>query len=215
MKQSRHTEQTFSRWKRTFAGMGVAELRSIRAKHRRKRVSVARMAPPRAERPNERWSLDFLTDSLVDGRRFRACTLGDTVSRVSPAIEVDGSLTGERVVAVLDRLQGTVGLLERLAVDNGPEFISKALDAWAYLNGVALECSRPGKPTDTAFVESFNGTFREEWLNQHRFETLAEARTVIEAWRVEDTTERPHRAVRQRTPAAVEAGWTAVRTAAD
>jgi putative transposase len=120
--------------------------------------------PPAAERPQEHWSLDFLTDSLADGRRFRVLTLVDNVSRVSPAIEADFSLTGERVVAVLERLEQTVGVPERLAIDNGPEFISKALDAWAYRHGVRLEFSRPGKPTDNAFAESFNGRFRDECL---------------------------------------------------
>ncbi len=96
------------------------------------------------------------------------------------------SLTGERVVAVLERLKWTVGRPERIAIDNGPEFVSKALDAWAYRNGVRLEFSRPGKPTDNAFAESFNGRFRDECLDQHWFASLEEARQTIEAWRVED-----------------------------
>ena len=125
------------------------------------------------------------------------------MSRVSPAIEADFSLRGEQVVAVLDRLKATVGLPARLAVDNGPEFISKALDTGAYRNGVQPEFSRPGKPTDNAFVESFKGHFREEWLDQHGFASLEEARQIIEAWRVEYNTERPHRALGQRTPAAM------------
>jgi putative transposase len=179
----------------------------IRVKPQRKRVSPRRVAPPPAERPQERWSLDFLTDSLADGRRFRALTLVDNVSRVSPAIEVGVSLTGERVVAVLERLKGTIGVPRRIAIDNGPEFISKALDAWAYRNGVELEFSRPGKPTDNAFAESFNGRFRDECLNQHWFASLEEARQIVEAWRVEYNTERPHRSLQQQTPAAVEAAW--------
>jgi putative transposase len=148
----------------------------IRAKRRRKRVSAPRVLSPPVRRPQERWSLDFLTDGLADGRRFRVLTIVDNVSRVSPAIEVGVSLTGERVVAVLERLKGTIGRPERIAIDNGPEFISKALDAWAYQNGVQLEFSRPGKPTDNAFVESFNGRFRDECLNQHWFTSLEEVR---------------------------------------
>ena len=108
-----------------------------------------------------------MTVSLVDGRRFWVFTIVDNVSRVSPAIAVDYSLKGAQVVAVLERLKGTIGLPQRIAVDNGPEFISKALDAWAYWNGVKLEFWRPGKPTDNAYVESFNGHLREECLNQH------------------------------------------------
>ena len=136
----------------------------IRVKRRKKLASAPRVLPPPARRPHERWSLDFLADSLVDGRRFRVLTIVDNVSRVSPAIEVGVSLTGERVVAVLERLQADRGTPERIAIDNGPEFISKALDAWAYRNGVQLEFSRPGKPTDNAFAESFNGRFRDECL---------------------------------------------------
>jgi putative transposase len=175
---------------------------SLRYKRSKKRVSVPRVMPPPARRPNERWSIDFLKDSLADGRPFRVFTVVDNVSRVSPAIEAAFSIRGEAVVAVLDRLKAG-GLPERLAVDNGPEFISKALDAWAYRNGVQLEFSRPGKPTDNAFVESFNGHLREECLDQHWFASLEEARQVIEGWRIEYNTERPHRALKQRTPAAM------------
>ena len=151
--------------------------------------------------------MDFLTDTLVDGRRFRVLMIVDTVSRVSPAIEVGVSLTGERVVVVLERLQRTTGTPERIAIDNGPEFISNALDAWAYRNGVQLEFSRPGTPTDNAFVESFNGRFRDECLNQHWFTSLEEVRKTVEAWRIDYNTERPHRALGQQTPAAWATAW--------
>lgn len=117
---------------------------SIRVKRRRKRVSLPRVAPPPPTRPLERWSLDFLTDSLADGRRFRVLTVVDNVSRVSPAIAVATSLTGACVVGVLERLRRTVGVPERIAIDNGPEFISKVLDAWAYRHQIRLEFSRLG-----------------------------------------------------------------------
>jgi putative transposase len=175
----------------------------IRVKRRKKLASVPRLLPPPpARRPQERWSLDFLSDNLAAGRCFRVLTIVDTVSRVSPAIEVGVSLTGERVVTVLERLRRTIGRPERIAIDNGPEFISKALDAWAYRNGVQLEFSRPGKPTDNAFAESFNGRFRDECLNQHWFASVEEVRQTAEAWRIEYNTERPHRALGQQTPAA-------------
>jgi putative transposase len=179
----------------------------IRVKRRKKLASACRVLPSPATKPFERWSLDFLTDSLADGRRFRVLTIVDNVSRVSPAIEVGSSITGERVVGVLERLKRMVGRPERIAIDNGPEFISKALDAWAYRNGVQLEFSRPGKPTDNAFVESFNGRFRDECLNQHWFASLEEVRQTVEAWRIDYNTERPHRALGQQTPAAWEAAW--------
>jgi putative transposase len=180
---------------------------AIRVRRKKKRAAATRVTPVPAQRPQERWSMDFLADSLADGRRFRVLTLVDNVSRVSPAIGVDFSLTGERVVAILEELRQACGAPQRLAVDNGPEFVSKALDAWAYRHGVQLEFSRPGKPTDNAFAESFNGRFRDECLDQHWFATLEEARQAIEAWRVEYNTERPHRALGQRTPAAVAAAW--------
>jgi putative transposase len=186
---------------------------AIRVKRRKKLTSASRVPPTPATRPLERWSLDFLSDSLVDGRRFRVLTIVDTVSRVSPAIEIGVSLTGERVVAVLERLQRTMGRPERIAIDNGPEFISKALDAWAYHNSVQLEFSRPGKPTDNAFAESFNGRFRDECLNQHWFTSLEEVRQTVEGWRIEYNTERPHRALGQQTPTAWEAGWTPAQRA--
>lgn len=179
----------------------------IRVKRRKKLASAPRVLPPPATRPLERWSLDFLSDSLVDGRRFRVLTIVDNVSRVSPAIAVGASLTGERVVTLLDRLRSTVGVPQRIAIDNGPEFISKTLDAWAYRNGVQLEFSRPGKPTDNAFAESFNGRFRDECLNLHWFASLEEVRQTVEEWRIEYNTERPHRALGQQTPAAWEAAW--------
>jgi len=124
-------------------------------------------------------------------------------------------LTGERVVTLLEGLRSTVGVPQRLAVDNGPEFISKALDAWAYHNGVQLEFSRPGKPTDNAFAESFNGRLRDECLNQHWFASLEEVKPTVEVCRIEDHTERPHRALGQQTPAAWEATWAPAQQAPD
>lgn len=188
---------------------------SLRTKYRKKRVNRMRVVPPPAAQPNERWSIDFMTDALLSGQRFRVFTVVDNVSKVSPAIEAAFSLKGADVVGVLERLKGTTGTPKRLAVDNGPEFISKALDAWAYRNGVQLEFSRPGTPTDNAFVESFNGHFRQECLDQHWFASLEEAQQIIEAWRIDYNTERPHRALKQRTPAAFETEWRAQQQAAD
>jgi putative transposase len=174
---------------------------SLRLKSRKKRVSAPRVVRS-ATRPNERWSMDFVADCLADGRRFRALTLVDNVSKVSPTIEAAFSFAGGRVVAVLERLAGTYGLPQAISVDNGPEFISRAMDAWAYRHGVRLEFSRPGKPTDNPFIESFNGHFRAECLGQHWFQSLEEARAIIEAWRVDYNTVRPHRALGQLTPEA-------------
>jgi putative transposase len=111
-------------------------------------------------------------------------------------------LTGERVVTLWEGVRSTVGVPRRIAIDNGPEFIAKALDAWAYQNGVQSEFSRPGKPTDNALAESFNGHVRAECLDCHWFASLEEARHTIAAWRVDYTTEQPHRALGQKTPTA-------------
>lgn len=180
---------------------------SLRLKPRKKRVSGLRGPKPVATTPNECWSMDFMADRLVDGRRFRALTLVDNVSRVSPAIVADRALTGERVVEALDRLLAAGQRPAMLSIDNGPEFISKALDAWAHRYGVRLEFSRPGKPTDNAFIEAFNSRFRDECLNQHWFESLEEARATIDAWRLDYNTERPHGALGQQTPAEFSRTW--------
>lgn len=185
----------------------------LRLKPRRKRVSIVRAVPPGATQPNERWSMDFMTDQLQDGRRFRVLTLVDNVTRESPAIAVGQSLTGQQVVAVLERVKETHGLPQRIAVDNGPEFISQVVDAWAHRNGVQLEFSRPGTPTDNAYIEAFNGRFRDECLNQHWFASIDEARHTIEQWRQEYNTERPHSALGNQTPAEFAAQWTPPKSA--
>ncbi len=184
------------------------EGRSLRLQtSRKKRVSGLRGPQPIATVPNACWSIDFMADRLVDGRRLRALTFVDNVSRVRPAIVVAGALTGERVVEALDELL-TAGLRpQMLSIDNGPEFISKALDAWAHRHDVRLEFSRPGKPTDNAFIAACNSRFHDECLNQHWFVSLEEARQIIEAWRVDYHTERPHGALGQQTPAEFSAAW--------
>ena len=180
---------------------------SLRLKTVKKRRSVPRVPLPPANAPNERWSMDFVSDKLADGRRFRLLALVDNFSRVSPALEADRSLTGKRVVEVLDRLAASGIKPKSIHVDNGPEFISKALDEWAYLNGVKLNFSRPGKPTDNAYIESFNGKLRTECLDQHWFVSLQEAKQTIEQWRKEYNTDRPHTALGMKTPEAFLAGW--------
>lgn len=176
-----------------------AEGLAVRRKGRRRRSAVRRPIPSPARR-NERWSMDLVSDALATGRRFRALTLVDDFSRECPAIEVDTSLPGARVVAVLERLAAIRGLPERIVIDNGPEFTSRALDAWAYGRGVELAFIEPGKPVQNAFVESFNGSFRDECLNQHWFTSLADARRTIEHWRQDYNRVRPHSSLNNLTP---------------
>ena len=111
--------------------------------------------------------MDFMRDILRGNRAFRALTIVDTCTRECVAIEIDVSLSGKRVVNVLERFAATRGLPRTIVVDNGPEFHSRALDAWAHGRGVELQFIRPGKPIDNAFIEAFNSRFRDECLNQH------------------------------------------------
>ena len=139
--------------------------------------------------------MDFVSDALFDGRRLRALTVVDAFTREALAIDVDQGIRGEQVVAVMTWISAIRGAPKTIRVDTGPEFISKALDHWAYENGGTLDFSRPGKPTDNAFVESFNGRLRDKCLNSHWFLSLADARAKIEAWRRDYNESRPHTAL--------------------
>ena len=169
-------------------------------KPRRHVTACRRMERVEATVPNEGWSMDFMSDELCDGRRIRLLTLVDNFTRESLAIEVDFHLGGHRVVEVLQRLGKTRDLPKTIRVDNGPEFISKVLDQWAYLNGVELDFSRPGKPTDNAFIESFNGRLRQECLNENWFLSLEDVREKVEVWREEYNRHRPHGALDNLSP---------------
>jgi putative transposase len=151
--------------------------------------------------------MDFMSDRLYDGRRFRSLTLVDNMTRESPAIEANRSFSGKAVAEVLERLAQTTGLPKVIQVDNGPEFVAKALDEWAHRRQVKLAFSRPGTPTDNPFIEAFNGRFRQECLDPNWFESLDDARTIIEAWRKDYNTVRPHSSLDHLTPAAYKEMW--------
>jgi len=178
-------------------------------RRRRKRITRGERVPlPRPSARGERWSMDFMADTLADGRTFRTLNIVDDFTRECVAIEVDRSLPGARVVRVLQHLQATAGVARTIVVDNGPEFAGRALDTWAYTNGVTLRFIRPGKPIENAYIESFNGKFRDECLNEHWFVSVVDAKAHIEAWRVDYNTVRPHASLGQQTPAAyAAAGW--------
>jgi len=174
---------------------------SLRHKPRKRpRVSLHRRERFRPTAPNQVWSLDFVADQLADGRRFRALTILDVFTRESLAIEVGQSLKGEDVVRSLNAVRQMREAPKLLFCDNGSEFTSQSLDLWAYHNQAHIDFSRPGKPTDNAYVESFNGTLRAECLDVHWFASLTEARQIIEAWRREYNESRPHRSLGERTP---------------
>lgn len=143
--------------------------------------------------------MDFLSDQLFNGRRIRILTIVDAFSRLASAIDVRPHYCGTDVVETLERVTRVYGMPQAVRLDNGPGFISKAPDLWARLNGVTLDFSRPGKPTDNASIESFNGPFRAECLNAAWFLSLADARAKCGAWRTEYNTVRPHSSVGQKT----------------
>lgn len=174
---------------------------AVRRKKRKRVSHWPRLPMQTPTAPNLRWSMDFTCDQLADGRSFRTLNIVDDFSRESLAIEVDASLPGLRVTRVLERLAETRGAPRAIVIDNGPEFTGRALDAWAYRHGVMLAFIQPGKPTQNAFAESFNGKFRDECLNQHWFIDIADARRRIEAWRLDYNEVRPHSSLGNKSPA--------------
>jgi putative transposase len=161
-------------------------------KRRRKHASHLRTRPVPAQRTNERWAMDFVSDSTVDGRSLRVLTVIDTYSRECLALEVGRSLCAPQVTAALDRVIGLRGKPQMITCDNGTEFTSNHFDAWAYRLGVALDFIQPGRPVENGHIESFNGKLRDECLNTSWFADLEDARSGIEAWRLDYNEVRPH-----------------------
>ena len=174
------------------------QLRSKRP--RRRKMVVARRERYVPKRSNQAWSMDFVADQLADGRKLRALTVVDVFTREAPCIRVGQKLRGEDVVDACNRLVAKRGAPARVFVDNGSEFSGRLMDLWAYHHGVQIDFSRPGKPTDNSFVESFNGSFRDECLNVHWLESLEEAREKIETWRIDYNDSRPHQGLKDMTP---------------
>ena len=167
----------------------------LRPKKRKRIASSLRVPLEAATTANQIWTMDFVSDTLSCGRRFRALSIVDAYSRECLNLEVDTSLPGERVVRVLERLREWRGLPQVIQVDNGPEFTGRRLDEWAYKNRVKLHFIEPGKPIQNAYIESFNGRLRDECLNAEWFGTLREAQQIIEKWREDYNQQRPHSAL--------------------
>ncbi len=175
---------------------------SLRLKRpRRNKAAQLRQPKQLAQAINEIWSMDFVADNLFDGRKLRMLTVVDLFTRECLGIEVGQSLRGDDVVAALNVIAQRRGLPRTIKTDNGSEFISKAMDRWAYERGIEMDFSRPGKPTDNAGVESFNGRLRQECLNASWFLSLGDAKAKIEAWRTYYNESRPHSALDWSTPA--------------
>jgi len=174
---------------------------SVRKRRRRKLVMVDRQALSVPDGPNEVWSIDFVMDALANGRRIKCLTVVDDFTRECLDIAVDYGISGGYVARVLETIGQFRGLPRAVRTDQGPEFTSRALDRWAYGQGVDLKLIAAGKPTQNAYIESFNGKFRDECLNDHYFTNLAHARSVIGAWRRDYNEARPHSSLGRIPPA--------------
>ena len=178
-----------------------AEGLEVRTKKRKKRAAQRRVSLPAASAAQERWSMDFMSDRLTNGRPFRILTVVDQYTRACPLLLVDTSIGGHKVAAALMKAAAGIGLPQTITVDNGPEFAGKVLDEWAYGHGLELDFIRPGKSVENGYIESFNGRLRDELLNTELFCTLAEAKEKLEAWRLDYNTHRPHSSLGYRPPA--------------
>lgn len=186
--------------KRVFRLYQDAKL-AVPKRKRRRGIAVERHPLTLPEAPNQVWSMDFVMDALSNGRRLKCLNIVDDCTKEAVDIVVDHSITGEYVVRVLEQAARFRGLPGAIRTDQGPEFTGKALDQWAYRNGVELKLIQPGKPMQNGYVESFNGKFRDECLNEHWFTSLAEARVRIGIWRREYNEWRPHSSLDDLTPA--------------
>ncbi len=169
-------------------------------KKRAKRVAQARIRLAEASYPNQRWSMDFVSDRLVDGRWFRILTVVDQYTRECLCAHADRSQSGEKVSEQLERVMTLRGAPESITSDNGSEFAGQAMDYWAHQTGVKLDFIRPGKPVENGYIESFNGRLRDECLNVEVFIDLADAQSKIERWKRDYNQHRPHSALADRTP---------------
>jgi putative transposase len=172
----------------------------VRTKKRAKRAAHARVSLREAVRPNQRWSMDFVSDRLADNRWFRILTVVDQYTRECLCIHADCSQTGEKVVEQMKRLVGFRGVPESITTDNGSEFAGQAMDVWAHQMGVKLDFIQPGRPVQNGYIESFNGRLRDECLNTEVFSSLVDAREKLERWRRDYNETRPHSALADRTP---------------
>lgn len=174
---------------------------SLRRRKRKRLTSEGRGPGEVATGANQVWSLDFVSDCTATSRRLKLLTVVDTYTRESLVVEVDTSISGERMARVLDRVIAVRGVQpEEIVMDNGPEMTSRALDQWAYERGVRLRFIAPGKPVQNCYIESFNGRLRDECLNQHWFKNVADARQIVEEWRLDYNRARPHSSLGGLTP---------------
>lgn len=180
---------------------------TVKKRKRRKGIAVERQALALPEGPNQVWSMDFVMDALCYGRRLKILTVVDDYTKEALDLVVSHSISGDHVASALDAIAQFRGYPAAIRTDQGPEFTSKALDRWAYENGVELRLIQPGKPTQNAYIESFNGKFRDECLNEHWFRDLPHARQVIANWRTDYNENRPHSSLGYDTPSEFAAAY--------
>jgi putative transposase len=187
----------------------------VRTKHRTKAAGRHRVPQAVATAPNQRWSMDFMSARVTDGRGFRILTVVDQFTRECLCLVADQSLTGEKVAQALEPIVIQRGAPRSITVDNGSEFASRVMDAWAYRHGLHLDFIRPGKPVENGFIESFNGRLRDECLNVEVFFTLEDVRQKLARWQEDYNRVRPHSALEDRAPATFVAEWVAATTPTD
>jgi len=185
--------------KRVYRLYRAAEL-AVKRRKRRKEVMVPREPLTLPVRRNEVWSMDFVMDALANGRRLKVLTVVDDCTKEAVDLVADFGISGHYVTRILDQVARFRGYPKAVRTDQGPEFTGRALDQWAYQHGVQLKLIQPGKPTQNAFIESFNGKFRDECLNEHWFHTLDHARVIINQWRKDYNECRPHSMLGYKTP---------------
>jgi putative transposase len=180
---------------------------TVRTKVRKKLARRSRVMTPKATRPNQKLSMDFMSAKTLDGRWFRVLTVIDQFTRDCLALVADRALNGHRVALALSQVIAERGVPESITADNGSEFSGKAMDAWSYQYGVHLEFIRPGKPVDNGYVESFNGRLRDEFLNVETFFDLSDVREKLERWRQDYNQVRPHSALGDLAPEEFTRAW--------
>jgi putative transposase len=191
---------------------------TVRTKVRKKLARRSRVATPKAMRPDAKWSMDFMSAKLLDGRWFRVLTVIDQFTRECLALVAGSALNGQQVALALSQVVAERGTPQSITADNGSEFAGRAMDAWSYQYGVQLEFIRPGKPVDNSYIESFNGRLRDECLNVETFFDVSDVREKLERWRLDYNQVRPHSALGDRSPEEFVREWrassaTSLRTA--
>lgn len=179
----------------------------VKRRRRRKGLATERFPLLRPDAPNLTWSMDFVMDALASGRRIKCLTCVDDFTKECLTVTVAFGISGVQVTRILDSIALSQSYPATIRTDQGPEFTCRALDQWAFEHGVELRLIQPGNPTQNGFIESFNGRFRDEYLNEHGFSDVNHARKTISEWRQDYNECRPHSTLNYQTPSEFAASW--------